>query len=148
MLTCMDGPDDVLLRLHDGDEGHHHPHGAGQGLLRAVAAVDRLSRLAQHEHVFPVAPPRLAAHVLLFGPTLRGCGGVAVLLLRHAVLRHREILSAGARRVRFVLPALSLFLGGQQILERLRVDEHGTLLAGACRGDVMLMGNFCGYFDG
>jgi len=129
----MDGTDDVLLRLDDGDEGHHHPHGAGQGLLRAVAAVDRLSRLAQHKHVFPVAPPRLAAHVLLSGPTLRRCD-IGVLLLRHAVLRrrHRELLGAGARRVQFVLPAPILFLGGQQILERLRVDEHGTLLAGAC----------------
>lgn len=66
--TCVDGPDGVFLSLQEGHQGHHDTHGAGQGLLRAIAGVDGLARLAQHEDVLPVQAPGVHGYVLLLLP--------------------------------------------------------------------------------
>lgn len=61
----MDGTNYVLISFNKGHKGHHHTHGAGQSLLRAIARVDRLSSFTQDKHMFSVASPCLAGHVFL-----------------------------------------------------------------------------------
>lgn len=132
-LTCVDGADDVLLRLYKRHQRHHHPHGAGQGLLRAVAGVDRLSGLTQHKHMLFVAPPCLAGHVLLFGSALRR--GVAVEPLLGAFLSHQgvELLFIMFRWTVWPWRPLGFFLSlGGQVFVGLCVIENSALLTSAC----------------
>lgn len=82
----MDGTNYVLIGFNKGHKGHHHAHGAGQSLLRAIAGVDRLSGLTQDKHVFSVASPRLARHVFLLKST--PWRNILVVLLSDGSLSH------------------------------------------------------------
>lgn len=66
----MDGAYYVFICLNKRHKSRHHAHSAGQSLLCAIAGIDGLSGFAQHKHVFPVAPPRLAGDVFLLSLAL------------------------------------------------------------------------------
>lgn len=155
--TCVDGPDGVFLSLQEGYQGHHDTHGAGEGLLRAVAGVHRLARLAQHEDMLPVHAPGVHGHVLLLlarqhrvaAGGLWGWLQLPLLALPHFLLQVEghacelraqltevlaDLLHAG--RLGLLPPPLLRaphcgrpVLRTRQVLVGAGVHEHGSLLA-------------------
>lgn len=156
----MDGPDGVFLSLQEGHQGHHDAHGAGEGLLGAIAGVHGLARLAQHKDVLPVHAPGVHGHILLLlarqhrvaAGGLRGWLQLPLLALPHLLFQveghARELRAQLAEVLADLLHASWLgwlpppllrapcrgrpVLGTCQVLIGAGVHEHGSLLARPC----------------
>lgn len=160
LSTCVDGADGVFVGLQEGHQGHHDPHGAGEGLLGAVAGVHRLAGLAEHKDVLAMHAPGVHGHVLLLlarqhrvvAGGLRGGLQLPLLARPHLLLQvqgHARQLRAQLAEVladllhaagpgRLPAPLLGAprrgpaVLGARQVFVGAGVHEHGPLLARPC----------------